>query len=98
METTSILKEFEWQIKDKDIKRYSHSCNITHGLRFQYSKKCLHPTSAFGGAIWGTFNPAEYQGTIIGFVGDRINGASPTAILSEEDVWKGQQQKLLRAL
>ena len=32
-------------------------------------------------------NPVEYQGKLIGFVGDRINGANPTAIMLEDAVW-----------
>ena len=43
----------------------------------------VHSAGKFGG---DHSNPTEYQGHIIGFVGDGIQGVNPAAILAEYEV------------
>ena len=55
--------------------------------------KLLHSAGKFRG---DPFNPTEYQGHIIGFVGDMIQGVNPAVILVEDGVWKWTKAKVVK--
>ena len=44
----------------------------------------MHSVAQFGG---DPFCPVEYQERIIGFVGDRIMGIDPNAIIIKDEIW-----------
>jgi len=73
MDTASILKEFEWQTKDKNVKNLVMV--VTSHVVFAFNKtgspyiQLVHSAAQFGG---DPFNPAKYQSKFIGFVGDII--------------------------
>ena len=54
----------------------------------------VHSVGKFGG---DHSNPTEYQGHIIGFVGDGIQGVNLAAILVEQDeVWKWMKATVVK--
>ena len=95
---SSILKEFEWQNKgnsdNKDL-----VIAVTSPMVFVFNKEesafiqLVHSVGKFGG---DPFNPTEYQGKVIGFVGDRIHCVYPAAILVEDEVWKWTKEKVVK--
>ena len=42
------------------------------------------------------FNPKEYQGKFVGFVGDRITGVKPWVILVEDTVWDWTKARVVK--
>ena len=53
----------------------------------------VHSVGKFGG---DHSNPTEYQGHIIGFVGDGIQGVNLAAIRVEDDIWKWTKAKAVK--
>ena len=98
MDTSSIFKKFEWQNKgNTNIKDLVIA--VTSPMVFAFNEagspfiKLVHPAGKFGR---DPFNPAEYQGKVIYFVGDRIHGVNPVVILVEDDVWKWTKAKVMK--
>ena len=73
VDTTSILKEFEWQKKTNTIVKDTVTTQISPMI-FAIMKggspfiQIVHSVGKFGGDL---FNPAEYQGWVIYLVGDK---------------------------
>ena len=80
-----ILKELEWQTKNQTVKEQVMSWTIP--AVFGMIKKgspyinLLHSAAFFAG---NPFVEAEYQGENIGFVGDRMVGVNPHAIVIKD--------------
>ena len=100
MDMASILKKFEWQQKgNSDIK--DSVITQTSPMVFAFMKvgrpfiQLVHSVDKFGG---DHFDPAEYQGRVICFVGDRIQGVTPAAILVKDELWKWTRSKVVRKI
>ena len=65
------------------------ACNKTGSPYIQL----VHSAGQFRG---DPFNPVEYQGQFIGFVGGRIMGVSPIAILLEVEAWNWTKAKVVK--
>ena len=97
MDMASILEEFEWQQKDNSDIRDS-VITQTSPMFFVFTNvgspfiQLVHLVGKFGVEPFG---PAEYQGRVIGFVGDRTQGVNSAAILVEDDIWKWTKAKVM---
>ena len=52
----------------------------------------VHSAAQFGG---DPFNPVEYQSKFTGFVGDRIMGVNPMAILIKAELWNWTKSRVV---
>ena len=84
----SILKEFEWQHKgNTDINDLVLA--QTPPMVFEFDKvgsSFIQLVHSVGKFRRDPFNPAEYQGKAIGFVGNMIHRVNPAVILVEDEV------------
>ena len=73
-------------------KRANHDKHHICGFCIGKGRKPVHPSDAFCVTVWGDlFYPVEYQKKFISFVGDRIVGINPNAIVIEDELWDGSQ-------
>ena len=97
IDTFSIITEFEWQDKGStNIKDLVIA--VASLMVFVFNKagsafiQLVHSAEQFG----GVFNPVEYQGKVISFVGDMIHSVNPAAILVEDDAWNWTKAKVVK--
>ena len=97
MDAAAIVKDFEWHTKVLKVKETIMP--LTTPVVFAWIKEgspyiqLLHSATKFEG---GPFNPAEYQGGFIEFVGNIIMGVNPYAILVEDSAWDWTRAKVVK--
>ena len=88
MSSEGILKELKWQTKLEKVKEKVMTWTIpaVFGLIKKGSPyvNLLHSAAYFAG---NDFVVAEYQNENIGFIGDRMIGVNPHAIVIEDKAW-----------
>ena len=88
MDAKGVLKESEWQTKTNTVKEKVILWLIPAVFRMMKKGSpyvnLLHSAAQFVG---DPFNYAEHQEDYIGFVGDRIRGENPHAVVISDNVW-----------
>ena len=59
---------------------------------------CVHLVHSVAQFWGGAFNPVEYQKKFIGFLGDRILGINPNAIVIKDELWMWSTEKFVNKI